>query len=383
VITRIALFGLIVAIGIVISFGPALTVPGRLDDTIMILLAFVAYAATGGLIIFRRDGHLTGWLLTLTGLAVVTASELPYWGGMSDFAAAWISSGGWGVVFAFFAALTLTFPSGRPPQGKGLFPRLGRIALWSLPVLVSITFFTEILTGPEESNQIANPYGFIPDALGYVALIAIVLIILGGAISLVQRGSRATGMVRAQYTWVVFGLIVFVIAVLATFGYIMISELRGAGDPGDSVWVMVFLMMLTFPLTFGIAILRYRLYDIDRIVSRTVTYAAVAGLLAATYFGVVALLTTLLPPSSPLAVAGSTLVVAALFSPVRRRMHDVVDRKFNRTRYDAQQVADRFSQGLQDDTGQGELTSGLLGVVSETMQPSVLSLWVRAEEPTS
>jgi hypothetical protein len=247
---------------------------------------------------------------------------------------------------------------------------------------VFITFFTENLTGPEESNEIPNPYGFIPDDLGYVALIAIVLIILGGVISLVLRRRSATGMERAQYTWVVFGLIAFVTAVLATFTYILISELRGAGVPGDGVWVVVFLMMLTFPLTFGIAILRYRLYDIDRIVSRTVTYAAVAGLLAATYFGVVALLTTLLPPSSPLAVAGSTLVVAALFNPLRRRMHAVVDRRFNRARYDAQQVADRFARGIQDDVGQSGLTSGLLGVVSETMQPTVLSMWVRTEEPT-
>jgi hypothetical protein len=200
VITRVALFGLIVAAGLVVSLGPALTVPGRLDDTILILLAFAAYAATGGLIIFRRDGPLTGWLLALTGLAVVTASELPYWGGMSDFVAAWISSGGWGVVFAFFAALTLTFPSGRSPQGKGLAPRLGRIALWSLPILVLATFLTENLGGPEGGQEIANPYGFIPDSLGYVALITIVLIILAGAISLVLRRRRASGMERAQYT---------------------------------------------------------------------------------------------------------------------------------------------------------------------------------------
>jgi hypothetical protein len=383
VITRVALFGLIVAAGLVVMFGPALTVPGRLDDALLILLAFAAYAATGGLIIFRRDGHLTGWLLTLTGLAVVTASELPYWGGMSEFVAAWISSGGWGVVFAFFAALTLTFPSGRSPQGKGIFPRLGRIALWSLPFLVVATFLTENLGGPEGGKEIPNPYGFIADSLGYVALITLVLIILAGAISLVLRRRRATGMERAQYTWVVFGLAAFVIAVLATFGYIVISELRGAGDPGDAVWGVVFAMMLIFPLTFGVAILRYRLYDIDRIVSRTVTYALVAGVLALTYFGVIALLTSLLPPSSPLAVAGSTLVVAALFNPLRRRMHRLVDRRFNRSRYDAQQVADRFARGLQDDPSQGGLTTGLLGVVSETMQPTVVSLWVRAEEPTS
>jgi hypothetical protein len=381
-LARIALFGLIVLAGIVVSFGPALTSPDRFDDSVLIVVAFAVYAAIGGLIIFRRDGHLTGWLLALTGLAVVTASELPYWGGMSDFVAAWISSGGWGVVFAFFAALTLTFPSGRSPQGSGFAPRLGRFALWSLPVLVFITFFTESLTGPEESNEIPNPYGFIPDDLGYVALIAIVLVILGGAISLVLRRRSATGIERAQYTWVVFGLFAFVTAVLGTFLVSLISVLRGAGDPDDSVWTVVYLMMLLFPLTFGIAILRYRLYDIDRIVSRTVTYALVAGLLALTYFGVIALLTSLLPPSSPLAVAGSTLVVAALFNPLRKRMHGIVDRRFNRSRYDAQQVADRFARGLQDDPSQGGLSTGLLGVVSETMQPTVVSLWVRAEKPT-
>jgi hypothetical protein len=382
-LARIVLFGLIVAAGLVVSFGPALTVPGRLDDTLLVLIGFSIYAAIGGLIVFRRDGHLTGWLLALTGLAVAAASEVPYWGQLSDFAAAWISSGGWGVVFAFFAALTLTFPSGRLPQGSGFYPRAGRLALGSLPVLVFMTFFTENLTGPEGSNEIPNPYGFIPDVLGYLALFAIVFIILGGAISLVLRRRKATGMERAQFTWVVFGLFAFVIAVLATFAYILISELRGAGDPGDAVWSIVYVMMLTFPLTFGIAILRYRLYDIDRIVSRTVTYALVAGVLALTYFGVIALLTSLLPPSSPLAVAGSTLVVAALFNPLRRRIHGWVDRKFNRSRYDAQQVADRFARDLQEDLGQGNLVTDLLGVVSETMQPTVVSLWVRAEEPTS
>jgi hypothetical protein len=383
VITRIALFGLVVAAGIVVSIGPAVTQPDRFDDTILALVGFGVYAAIGGLIVFRRDGHLTGWLLTLVGLAVVTASELPYWGVLSDFTAAWISSGGWGVVFAFFAALTLTFPSGRPPQGSGLYPILGRLALWALPVLVFITFFTENLTGPEEANEIPNPYGFVSDDLGYVALIAIVLIILGGAISLFIRRGRANGVERAQLTWVVLGLALFVSAVLLTFAYFMISSLIGAGEPGDAVWAPVYLLMMLFPLTFGVAILRYRLYDIDRIVSRTVSYALVAGVLAATYFGVIALLTSLLSPSSPLAVAGSTLVVAALFNPLRRRIHGLVDRRFNRSRYDAQQVADRFARGLQDDVGQGGVSSGLLGVVSETMQPTVLSLWVRAEDPTA
>jgi hypothetical protein len=121
------------------------------------------------------------------------------------------------------------------------------------------------------------------------------------------------------------------------------------------------------------------LYDIDRIVSRTVSYAALAGLLAATYFAVVTVLTSQLPGGNELAVAASTLLVAALFNPLRIRLQLWVDRRFNRARYDAQQVADRFARDLQDDLGQGGLVTDLLGVVSDTMQPSVLSVWVRSE----
>ena len=378
-ITRIAPFGLIVAAGIAVSIGPALTQPDRVDDGILSLIGFSIYAAIGGLIVFRRDGHLTGWLLALTGLSVITASELKYFPGMSTFGAAWYGSGGWGIVFGLFAALTLTFPSGHPPQGEGFYPRLGRFALWSLPILVLATFFTEQLGGPEGESNIPNPLGFIPEQLGDVALISIVLVILGGAISLVIRRRSATGVERAQLTWVVFGLVLFVTTVLATFSYISISVAMGAGEPGDAAWAPVYLLMLLFPLTFGIAILRYRLYDIDRIVSRTVTYAALAGLLAATYFAVVTVLSSQLPDGNELAIAASTLVVAALFNPLRIRLQLWVDRRFNRARYDAQQVADRFAKDLQEDIGQGGLVSGLLGVVSETMQPAVLSVWVRSE----
>ena len=378
-ITRIALFGLIVAAGLVVSIAPVLASPDRVDDMTLNLVGFGIYAAIGGLIVFRRDGHLTGWLLALVGLAVISASELPFFPGVSQFGAAWLASGGWAVVFALFAALTLTFPSGHAPSGNGLFPRMGRLALWSLPVLVIATFFTETLSGPEKSNDITNPLGFIPEPLGYVALISIVLLILGGAISLVIRRRKATGVEGAQLTWVVFGLVLFVIAVLSTFTYILISTLSGAGDPGDSAWMIVYLMMMLFPVTFGIAILRYRLYEIDRIVSRTVTYTALAGLLAVTYFAVVTVLTSQLPGGNELAVAGSTLLVAALFSPLRIRLHDIVDRKFNRARYDAQKIADRFARDLQEDVGQGRLVTDLLGVVSKTMQPAVASVWVRSE----
>ena len=171
---RILVFGLIVGAGIVVAVGPAVASSDRFDDSILALVGFGVYAAVGGLIVFRRDGHLTGWLLTVVGLAVITASELPFFPGMSEFGAAWIASGAWGVVFALFAALTLTFPSGHPPQGNGIFPRLGRLALWSLPFLVLAGFFTESTLKLSPPTEVLQPSPFsvtsiVPDFFGAAA----------------------------------------------------------------------------------------------------------------------------------------------------------------------------------------------------------------------
>ena len=127
----------------------------------------------------------------------------------------------------------------------------------------------------------------------------------------------------------------------------------------------------------GIAITRHGLYEIDRLVSRTVTYAVVVGLLTAVFFGMITLLTLVLPAESDLATAASTLAVAALFNPVRRRMQAVVDHRFNRSRYDAQRVIDRFAGSLRDQVDSDQVMDGWVGVVTETMQPTSVSVWVR------
>ncbi|MGH8949250.1 MAG: hypothetical protein ACRDXF_10375, partial [Acidimicrobiia bacterium] len=184
----------------------------------------------------------------------------------------------------------------------------------------------------------------------------------------------------AQFTWVVFAFVLLTTTVVLTFLYIFISIGVGAGDPGDAAWGPVYVMMILFPLSFGVAVLRYRLYEIDRIVSRTVSYALVVGLLAGMFLGVVALMSSLLPEeSSDLAVAGSTLVVAALFNPMRRRVQDWVDRRFNRQRYDAQRVMDGFAVSLRDRVDPEEVMNGWVGVVSSTMQPDAIGMWVRTE----
>jgi hypothetical protein len=142
-----------------------------------------------------------------------------------------------------------------------------------------------------------------------------------------------------------------------------------------------FTLLLTVgvPVSIAVAITRYRLYEIDRIVSRTVTYTLVIALLVVVYLAGISVLTIVLPSDSPLAVAGSTLAAAALFNPVRKRVQAWVDRRFNRSRYDTQQIMDGFTDSLRDEVDGGEMVRGWLGVVSQTMQPSFAGVWVRED----
>jgi hypothetical protein len=348
-------------------------------DSVLSWVSFGIYAAIGGLIIFRHDGHLTGWLLTLVGLVITAADGLAYVPGISETMILWVDSWIWTAVFALFALLTLTFPSGRLPDGPSTWARLGRISALTVPVLVGAAAFTETLGGPEAESETVNPIGFLPAWLNVPILLTVVLILLGGALSLVAKRRRAVGAERAQITWVVFGLVLLVTAVLFTFAYIALSIAIGAGDPGDSAWIVVFITMVTFPLWFGIAVLRYRLFEIDRIISRTVAYTLVVALLAATFAATVTVLASLFPAGSDVGVAASTLVVAALFNPLRRRIQTVVDRRFNRSYYDAMRVGAEFAEVVRDEVDLDRIISGWLNVVSGTLQPALVSVWIRDE----
>ena len=379
-VTRWALLALLVLTGLGLSVVQLTLGDRALADSLLAAVGILVYAAIGGLIVIRRDGHPTGWLLIAIGLAVMLADGLAGLPGVSTLLADWVASWGWGLVFLLFALLTLTFPSGRLPTGRGPWARAGRASIWVLPILLVATALTETLGGAESSTGTVNPIGFLPEWLGYVALLGIVAILFGGAVSLVIKRRRAVGAERAQFTLVVFAFVLLATTVVLTFLYIFISIGVGAGDPGDAAWSPVYVMMILFPLSFGVAVLRYRLYEIDRIVSRTVSYALVVGLLAGAFLGVVALMSSLLPDeSSDLAVAGSTLVVAALFDPLRRRVQDWVDRRFNRQRYDAQRVMDGFAVSLRDRVDPEDVMNGWVGVVSSTMQPDAIGMWVRTE----
>lgn len=169
--------------------------------------------------------------------------------------------------------------------------------------------------------------------------------------------------------WLVFAFGLFLIGVLAEFGGFQYSLVANVFLP---------LGLFLIPAAIGFAVTRYRLYEIDRILSRTVTYTVVIALLAAVYFAGLAALTIILPSDSPLAVAGSTLAAAALFNPIRKRVQGWVDRHFNRSRYDAQRVIDGFSDSLRRDLDEDHLMTRWVSVVSETMNPASAGVWIRA-----
>jgi hypothetical protein len=236
-----------------------------------------------------------------------------------------------------------------------------------------------------EYPGIGNPFGvpalaeppldaLIP-AAGVVVLVALVV----AAGSLVGRFRRARGVERQQLRWLALGATLAAVALV-----VAIAEL--ALRHGDTVLFQAAIgaCLALLPLATGAAILRYRLYDLDRIISRTLAYGLLTILLGLGYAAVVLGLGRLLPQGSSLVVAAATLAVAAVFQPARRRIQQAVDRRFNRGRYDAARTIAAFSTRLRDQVDLNTLTSELLTVVDQTMQPSQASLWLRPQSrPTS
>jgi hypothetical protein len=335
-------------------------------------LSWLGFPLVGAVILNSRPRNTTGWLLLAIGIAMSTGMVTVATGSLGIRPMLewldWISV----LVPTLIAALLLTFPGGNLPS-----PRW-RLAL--LPVIVVTVSLTMVFSfsKPEliidEGMVIPNPM-HLPGLAWMAGLEAVLSWLIGGFIlmvivDLVRRYRRSQGLERQQFRW---------LATVATVAPILL--LIGVSSPSDVLTIAAFVLALNLiPGAIGVSVLRYRLYEIDRLISRTVSYAVVIGLLAVVFLGVVTTLGSLLPVDSPIAVAGSTLTVAALFNPVRRRARDQVDRWFNRTRYRAQQVVDDFTDSIRDETEIGHLTQGLGTVVTETLRPSLVGIWV-AEKP--
>jgi len=344
------------------------------------LAIVVVFAAVGALIASRQPRNPIGWIFCgaafAGGLSTLTDAYAGYWlagkGGwkpLAEAAAAWETLGWIPSVLVPITFLLLLFPNGR------LLTRRWRPVAWCAALGIMGFFLTQAVTpGPlEDYPQLDNPYavdsGLVEPLQGLFALLLLVAL-FGSPLSLFLRRRRATPTERQQIKWLVWaGGVAAVTLLIGTAGY----DVWGADISNAAILTSV----VGLPVATGIAILRYRLYDIDVVINRTLVYGALTATLAGAYLASVLLLQLVLSPSSDLAIAGSTLAVAALFRPARRRIQELVDRRFYRRTYDAARTLEAFGAHLRDEVDLESLSVELSEVVRQTMQPAHVSVWVR------
>jgi hypothetical protein len=355
---------------------------------------YVPFAAVGALLAIRRPRTSIGWLLLAQGwmfaiiLAPVTATVRQFADGSFDGPSgilAAIQGGSGPATFYLYAVLATIFPTGRLPAGR--WGWLGRAALAAGLALVLAGFVTPMINVSfatvEAKVAVRNPIALFPDLAIWrvitldTTFFPIVVLVAAAAVSLLVRLRHARGTERQQLRWFAAS-IAFAVAAVA-FGVTISTLFPGSSETGLA-WVLVILAFSATPIAVGLAVLRYRLYEIDRIISRTLGWALVTGLLGATFAGLVVglqALSTRVTGGNTLAVAASTLVVAALFQPLRRRVQGAVDRRFNRARYDARHTTDTFARHVRNELDLGQLRSALIDTAGVAVRPVTATVWLR------
>jgi hypothetical protein len=351
---------------------------GRTDlgsDATSVAYGLVAFSAAtvGALLASRRPRHPVSWLLLALGLWFVygyASWVVLAWQGAPSAVGLAILDANVLVIPALIGFILLLTPSAKlPSPGWRWWARVAAAAPLLGLVSLALGPFREVdppVANPLAVDGLAGPLLVVRRVAFVVAGLSIPL----GAWSLVVRYRRAGAVERQQLRWLLVAAVPVAVAVAALAAQAL------TGNQVDLDW-LVGACLAVLPLGIGAAILRYRLYDLDRILSRTLTWGLLTVLLGGGYAAVVLGLGQLLGRDSSLIVATATLAVAALFQPARRRLQAVVDRRFNRRRYDAAQMIERFSERLHQQVDLEHLTVELLVVVEETMQPTQASMWLR------
>jgi hypothetical protein len=350
--------------------------------SVPLLVAAVSAATVGALVGSRRPAHPVGWLLLGLGLLVVgngvvsgyvTYGLLVRPGALP--AAAYLAGIANGIEVLWVACVSfilLLTPTGSLPSPRWRWwARVAVAAPVLLVVLAAVDPQPLLPEHPEVGNPlaVAVPTGLLL-AVAAVAAVLVLATLVAAAGSLVVRFRRARGTERQQLRWLAVG------AALAAMA-LLVAVAAGAMGRDGVVLAALGTCVALLPLATGAAVLRYRLYDLDRILSRTLTYGLLTVLLGGGYAGIVLGLGQRLGRESSLVVAGATLAVAALFQPARRRIQQVVDRRFNRRKYNTAKTIQAFSTRLRDQVDLDTLSSELLAVVDQTMEPTRVSLWLR------
>ena len=352
-------------------------VPGAIPP----MVAMVSATTVGAVLANRRPHHPVGWLLLVLGLSLAVAGVAAAYAAYGLVARPGALPAASEVARCYFATVVvglplLSFVLLLTPTGSLPSPRWRWWARVSVAAPVTLLVATAVASGPldPQYQAVGGPFDF--RGLGgpllivnQLALVVTTLAVVVAAGSLVVRFRRARGIERQQLRWVALAAALVVPAGVAVLGG-MVLDATVVLNWATGACVAV------LPLGIGAAILRYRLYDLDRIISRTLAYGVLTVLLGGGYAGVVLGLGQLLGQQSSLVVAGATLAVAGAFQPARRRVQDLVDRRFNRHRYHAAQTIATFSARLRQQTDLETLTGELLGVVDQTMQPAQVSLAV-------
>jgi len=360
---------------------------------IVLDLVLLAFVALGVHVVHRRPGNPVGWIIAGVGVTAVASEFLQSYGVYALFTepgrfpwgetTAWLST----LVFipALFAApamLFLLFPNGNLPC------RRWRVVFW----LVILTTCSAMVSGALDPvlddapfKGVVNPFGLDPpravlDTLSYFGWPGMAASFLLAAFAMILRLRRSRGVERQQLKWIAAAAAVLPLA----SGAGVVSYYLGYELVGGLLATFSFVPVL---FAAGYAVLRYRLYDIDVVINRTLVYGSLSVMLALLYFGGVAGLQRLLAPvageNGQLAIVASTLAIAALFNPLRRRIQRFIDRSFYRRKYDAKKTLEGFSARLREETDLDHLSRDLVGVVRETVQPEHVSLWLRRPEKRS
>jgi hypothetical protein len=366
---------------------PLTLLSGQLGDGLVALVIGIPCAGVGVVVARRQPGNPLGWLFLAIALCLFVSNDggdysyfvyrlghhVPFGPAALALDQLWIPG------LVLIVVVILLFPDGRLTSGLwrwGLrafsavyIALLAALAAALAGALGAHPLHIDALGG---LSAVDNPAGWFEITEHSILIVALILS-LGFICRQVLSWRRSSGERRQQLKWLASGAAVTIVSLVlgAVFGTTNTPTLL-------QEWVDNFFWfgLAALPVSMGVAILRYRLYEIDRIISRTLAYTVVTGMLVATYAGLVLVSTDVLGLSSSVAVAASTLAAAAAFSPLRRRVQRVVDRRFNRARYDADVTVAAFAARLQDEVDLDSVRADLAGVVTRTLEPAHLSVWL-------
>jgi hypothetical protein len=338
----------------------------------------VGYSVIGAIIASRLPNHPIGWLCCAIGLIAAVdhfAGEYSFYALLAQShplpggrAMLWLQGWFWMLFVGLLVFLLLLFPTGRLPSS-----RWGPFAWVSVATISVAVIWSSIISPDVRADAPPSPVQLSVMLLGLVAAASVVV---------GRRGAR--GVERQQIKWLLYVGPIFFVASGLHIGFYYFWLAEGSWGLWAS-YLLVIVGGLSVPSAIGVAILRYRLYEIDLIVNRTLVYGSLTATLVALYFGAIVVLqrvfVALTGQQSTLAIVASTLAIAALFVPLRRRVQGFVDRRFYRRKYDARKTLEAFSAKLRDETDLEALNNDLVGVVRETMQPAHVSLWLRPDTP--